>query len=114
MKLRIVESKIPASDVYELVQNIHPRKDDLEEGDLTDRIYNYDVYEEKNVPLNMINDEWEVNDDFVKKLAIKIINGESIEPVILDEDYGVIDGMHRIEAYRKAGKELIPALVGVK
>jgi hypothetical protein len=114
MKLRIVESKIPASDVYELVQNIHPRKDDLEEGDLTDRIYQYDVYEERQIPIEIIDVEWDINDNYVNKLIQKINNGKQIEPIVLDDDYGIIDGAHRVAAYKKIGIRLISALVGKK
>ena len=60
---------------------------------------------------------YNVNDDFVADLALEIENGKKINPVVLHQElsyYDVIDGCHRVEAYKDEGKKYITTYVAIQ
>jgi hypothetical protein len=118
MKFKLVENKILADDVYEQVRLIHHRKEDFDEGDIEDRIFQFSYYIETEVPVeNIDNEDYNISDDIVDDLIKKIKLGEKITPVVLYEylkgNYDVIDGVHRVTAYKKLGIKNITAWVGL-
>lgn len=108
-----------AQEIYDYIRSIHPRDDDWVDGDLEERIFKYKHYELKDVLVDEIDVAYHVNDDFVADLAIEIENGKQINPVVLHKPppysyYDVIDGCHRVEAYKDEGKRYIQAYVAIQ
>ena len=114
----LTESVIKTADeIYDYVRSIHPRYEDWEEGDLEKRIYKYKRYDLKEVLVDDIDVAYNVNDDFVADLALEIENGKKINPVVLHQElsyYDVIDGCHRVEAYKDEGKKYITTYVAIQ
>lgn len=46
------------------------------------------------------------------RLAIQAIKSRHAKPVIILQGYGVVAGIHTLEAYKKLGYERIPVLLG--
>jgi len=108
----INENKAASSDVYELVRDIHHNEDDFYDGNLGDRIYEYDVYEERDVPIKEVISPWDV--DEVKVDEYVEMGSKNIPHIVIDHDYEIIDGTHRFEAAKELGLETIKAYVGVE
>ena len=104
---------VDSRTVLDMVQDIHGRPDDLEEGDLVHRINKFDTYEKTIMDIDDLDlDEWEVDEDFVEELS-KRIEKEGYQPIVYDPDDGsIIDGIHRANALHTIGKTKIKAYVG--
>lgn len=101
--------RLEPHEVLDYVAKIHGKKEDIEDGDLSDRIYSHPWYELKAVPISKIKNEWAVNKQYAKDLSTKLNDN----PIVIYKDlsgyYYTIDGGHRLEAYRLAKKKTIPA-----
>ena len=108
-------STVPAEKIFLLVKNIHGRKNDFYEGDISDRIYWFDDYKLDRLPISKINlSRWDVDERYVDELVDNIINKkQKIRPIIFDPiENSIIDGTHRANAYAKLGYKYIPAYIG--
>ena len=106
------ENKVSSSDVYTLTKEIHRDEADFDEGDLGDRIYKYDIYEGRDVPIENIISPWHFDDDLVDEYVE--VGSTNMPPIVIDHDYEIIDGTHRFEAAKRLGLETIKAYVGVE
>jgi len=110
---------IPSYEIQSLVQSIHGKPEDFEEGDVIDRINTYDNYIKKDIPISNIDlEEFDVNEDIVIEIIEHIKDSPSTFPPIvvhpkMGDWYSIIDGIHRANAYAKLGKTMIPAYVGI-
>lgn len=104
---------VDSRTVLDMVQDIHGRPEDFDEGDLVHRINKFDTYEKTVMDIDDLNlDEWEVDEDFVEELS-KRIEKEGYYPIVYDPDDGsIIDGTHRANALSLIGKTKIKAYVG--
>ena len=104
---------VDSRTVLDMVQDIHGRPEDFDEGDLIHRINKFDTYEKTVMDIDDLNlDEWEVDEDFVEELS-KRIEKEGYYPIVYDPDDGsIIDGTHRANALNLIGKTKIKAYVG--
>ena len=104
---------VDSRTVLDMVQDIHGRPEDFDEGDLIHRINKFDTYEKTVMDIDDLNlDEWEVDEDFVEELS-KRIEKEGYYPIVYDPDDGsIIDGTHRANALNLIGKPKIKAYVG--
>jgi len=101
-----------SDDIEFLVRSIHMEEDDFVEGDLIDRIRQYPYYILKDIELDKIETAWTdlgKVDDYAEMYDQR---GTEPPPVVLDHTLYTIDGAHRVEAAREAGKEKIKAYVG--
>lgn len=120
MKIREILSEslakvVDSNYIYSLAKNIHHTPEDFEEGDLSDRIFWFDLYKLVNLPMKDIDiSEWNVDDDRVDDYVNRISkSSETIPPIIYDPfSHSIIDGSHRANAYHKIGLTNIPAYVG--
>ena len=104
---------VPNEKVYKMVQKIHRQYDDFIDGDLGERLDEYDWYKLMDVPISKINlDEWDVQDWLVDDYVQNLKNSLNYPPVVLGSDYSIIDGIHRINALHKLGIETVTAYVG--
>ena len=110
----ILESVDPYT-IFNQVKDIHREFQDIEEGDLPDRIYWFDDYQLTELPLSKINlDEFYVDEDLIEEYIEHIKDSpNTMPPIVYDPIAGsVIDGMHRANAYARLGRKSIPAYVG--
>ena len=111
----IVESVDPTT-IFNQVKKIHHTFQDIEEGDLPDRIYWFDEYKKSQLPLSQINlDEFGIDESLVDEYADLIKHSPgTMPPIVFDPIAGsIIDGAHRANAYAKLGYDTIPAYVGL-
>lgn len=104
---------VDARHVLDYVSSHHGRPEDFDEGDLVDRINKFDTYEKKVIDIGDLDlDEWEVDEDYVEDLMIKI-KKDGYEPIVFDPDENsIIDGIHRSNALNNLGYTKIKAYVG--
>lgn len=110
----IIETIDPYT-IFNQVKKIHHTFQDIEEGDLPDRIYWFDEYELTELPLSKINlDEFYVDEDLVEDYIDYIKDSPNTMPPIVYDPIAnsVIDGTHRANAYARLGRKTIPAYVG--
>ena len=104
---------VDSRTVLDMVQDIHGRPEDFDEGDLVHRINKFDTYEKTVMDISDLDlDEWQVDEDFVEELS-KRIEKEGYHPIVYDPDEGsIIDGTHRANALSLIGTTKIKAYVG--
>lgn len=108
-------------EVYMMVQEIHHTKEDFyglddDGGDLGDRIEEYSTYRLEFVPLNKIDRyEFDVSDNRVEMVKEKIIDNDGkYPPIVLNDNYEIIDGTHRCWAIYELGYSKILSYIGVE
>lgn len=116
MKIQEVlnETKIvDARYVVDYVTRIHGRSADFSEGDLLDRINKFDTYEKTVIDISDLDlDEWEVDEDYVEELMVKI-KEDGYDPIVFDPDESsIIDGIHKANAMSRLGHSKMRAYVG--
>lgn len=103
-----------AEEILELVLSIHKNKEDFLEGDLEERIFKASSYELTTVCPQLIEQEWNINEEVVEKYSE--LDPKTCPPVIIlkysADNYSIVDGSHRIEAFKKLGITTIPAYIG--
>lgn len=91
----------------------HHTPEDLGEGDLSDRVWAFEYYTLKSIPVNSLPlDQWNVFDDLVADYTAELANSPA-PPIVYDPiNHSIIDGTHRANAQKAAGLENILAYVG--
>ncbi len=102
-------------DVYQYVQSIH---DDYEssfvDGDLGDRIEEFEQYELQLVPIDKINiDEFSIDTSKMREYIEEYKKSNDYPPIVLNDEFGIIDGTHRVNALERLGLKEVKAWVGV-
>ena len=102
-------------DVYQYVQSIH---DDYEssfvDGDLGDRIEEFEQYELQLVPIDKINiDEFSLDTSKMREYIEEYKKSNDYPPIVLNDEYVIIDGTHRVNALERLGLKEVKAWVGV-
>ena len=102
-------------DVYQYVQSIH---DDYEssfvDGDLGDRIEEFEQYELQLVPIDKINiDEFSIDTSKMREYIEEYKKSNDYPPIVLNDEYVIIDGTHRVNALERLGLKEVKAWVGV-
>lgn len=102
-------------DVYQYVQSIH---DDYEssfvDGDLGDRIEEFEQYELQIVPIDKIDiDEFSLDTSKMREYIEEYKKANDCPPIVLNDEYGIIDGTHRVNALERLGLKEVKAWVGV-
>ena len=111
----IVESVDPGT-IFNQVKKIHHTFQDIEEGDLPDRIYWFDEYKKSELPLSQLDlNEFGFDEQLVDDYVTLIQSSpKTMPPIVYDPIAGsIIDGTHRANAYAKLGYDTIPAYVGL-
>ena len=111
------ESKIAdVSQIHSMVYDIHGKSEDWEEGDLYERLHEYEKYELKDIDINSIDlDEWSLDEDYVEGVAEKLKDDNfQYDPIVISHHNSIIDGLHRANALKKLGFDKIKAYVGIE
>ena len=84
------------------------------DGNLGDRIDEYDRYKLKEIPISKLNlEEWDLDDSYVDIYKGKFLQNKDYPPIVIDDEYSIIDGLHRTVALKESGLEKIMAFVGI-
>jgi hypothetical protein len=103
---------LPTDELLKIVEKIHSNSGDFVEGDLIDRLWRYDSYVLKLLPIQDLEDEWAIDDETVSEYAAL---STQPPPIVYDpRSKSIIDGSHRIAALREKGQTEIWAYVGEK
>lgn len=103
------------ADIYSYSQRIHHTYEDFIDGDLGDRIEQYEQYRVEIVDIDDIDlNEFSVDEDMVDEYKEKIQKSETYPPIVLNRDFSIIDGTHRANALNDLGIKTIVAFVGIK
>jgi ribosomal protein L17 len=107
---------IDSDEIVAIVQSLHSREEDFDEGDLIDRIKQFKTYKLTNIPINNVDtDEFLTDVELVDEYVEKIKNNPDYPPIVFDPiNSSIIDGMHRVQALEELGYETIRAYVGVE
>lgn len=110
----VIGDVYPEEDVYIFTQKIHHTPEDFFDGDLGDRIEQYEEYIVKEVNISDIQnlDEFQLDEDLVEEYTEILKKNDTYPPIVLDEEYNIIDGTHRANALNDLGKKKIIAFVG--
>lgn len=105
-------------DIYLFVEYLVIQADKFEDcfvyGDLGDRLEEYEKYKLKEIPIDKLNlNEWDLDEDYVEEYKNKYLENKDYPPIVVDSDYGIIDGLHRANALKKLGLEKIMAFIGI-
>jgi len=106
---------LPEEDIYQYIQSIH---DDYEgsfiDGDLGDRIEEFEEYELKIISISEIDiDEFSLDTSKMKDYIKEYKNSNNYPPIVLNDEYGIIDGTHRVNALERLGLKEVKAWVGI-
>lgn len=103
------------SDVYAYTQRIHHTEDDFYDGDLGERIEEYDKYIVEEVNISDIDIyEFQIDEYLLDNYKEQFNKNNSYPPIVLNSDYSIIDGTHRVNALNELGFEKVIAFVGMK
>jgi len=108
----IVSSEYLASEV----ESFHHTHDDIIEGDLLQRIQQYELWELVEYNIDDLNlDEWSIDEDLVEEYINETKKHFNYPPVIIDnKSYGfptIIDGTHRLNALNQLGYKTVKAYI---
>jgi hypothetical protein len=104
-------AEITADALIRIVQGYHHTDEDFSDGNLSDRIWMFQRYHLRNISTDSVPDyEWVRDDDMVSTYAVMTTEAP---PIIYDPvNHSLIDGTHRVNAYKQSGRQTIPAYVG--
>lgn len=109
-----IGDEISEEYIYNYVQYLH---DDYEgafiDGDLGNRIEEFEVYRFVELPISQIDlSEFDINNDSVEEYKNIIKNSGDYPPIVIDDDYRIIDGSHRALAVSEL-QDKIKAWIGI-
>ena len=106
--------QVSAESVFRLVRDCHYRKEDFDEGDLTDRLYSFRSYKKGIIDLRGINlHQFDICENTVDEYkAAYIANGPGPELVYDPVNNSLIDGNHRANAAFELGVFYLEAFIG--
>lgn len=100
-------------DIYPYVEILHGN-DDFIDGNLGERIEEYDTYKLVEVDIDELNiDEYFLFDELVDTYVDKYKKSREYPPIVIDSSNRLIDGNHRSNALNKLGFKKIKAFKGV-
>ena len=100
--------------IYTYSQKIHHTYDDFIDGDLGDRIEESKQYIVKSVDISEIEIyEFQIDESLIEEYIEEYQKNGTYPPIILDGDYRIIDGTHRVNALNDLGIKNVIAFVGL-
>jgi len=103
------------SQIYTYIQKLHRNQDDFIDGDIGERIERYKQYKVQAVNIEDIDiKEFDLIDEYVEDYVKEFEKKKTYPPIVLANDYQIIDGTHRANALEELGHKKIVAFVGIK
>lgn len=113
--VKALKPVVREDQIYNYIQDRHHTPDDFVDGDISDRIEEFQEYHLKEVSLDDIDiDEFFVDESAVEDFMDHYASGSPFPPIVLADDYRIIDGTHRANAADRLGHKTIKAYIGVK
>lgn len=108
--------EMTADEIENYVRSIHDDEDDFNDGDLLERIHSFSKYTLMTLQTESIpHGQWSISDDLAEEYAQRILRGEEMPPIVIQESgMVIIDGTHRHQAALLAKQPMILAYVGLK
>ena len=105
---------VTAMDLIRWVEQNHHSPEDLDTGNIADRIEQFERYKLERIPLSSLNpDEWYVDHKHAVPYMLTQRQESEFPPIIYDPvDKSIIDGIHRVNAAIKHGDTDILAYIG--
>jgi hypothetical protein len=105
-------------DIYMYVEYLTERAGKYEEcfgeGDLGDRLNEYDKYILKKIKISDIDlEEWQIDEDDIELYKDMYLTNKDYPPIVVDKNLSIIDGTHRANAIFNVGEKTILAFVGI-
>lgn len=96
------------------VTRLHTQQQDLDEGDLLNRLDRYTAYVFKKIRVTDLDlFEFALCEDVVAEYAALYLATGTYPPIVYDEvDRSIVDGLHRANALARCGLAEIDAFVG--
>ena len=109
---------LPNETIYMFVQYLTILSDKYDDsfvdGDLGERLDEYNNYILKEIDVDDLNlNEWNLDDDLVDYYQELYHENKSYPPIVIDENYSIIDGTHRANAIKNIRFDKILAFVGL-
>ena len=111
---------LPEDVIYMYVEflndasSIHTHEESFIDGDLGDRIEEHSKYVLENVSIENIDiDEFQIWEDAIEEYVEEYEETKKYPPIVLDSNYRIIDGNHRVNAFEFLGEKEILAFVGI-
>ena len=97
-------------EVWEHIENIHKNRDDINEGDLYERVHAYSTYSLEEVSVQDLDPEFfNLDEDKVKKYE----ELNTVYPaIVITSSKHIIDGAHRVKAAQNKGLKTILSYIG--
>lgn len=97
-----------------MVQRLHHRPEDFDDGDLGHRIFKFTTYVLRDLPTESVRSDHLTHPDLVSSYRRKLLQQPDYPPIVYDlvADQ-IIDGNHRTEAAMAASLPTIRAYVGL-
>jgi len=110
---------LPESIIYQYVQYLHDDEDAFVNGDLGERIEEFNEYKLEKIEISNLEIEFYLDTDKVSEYEKQYYKKMKYPPIVVrkygDNDYSIIDGSHRVEALKDIwGNKFILAWVGVE
>lgn len=107
----IYPESMDAGDLHDFVQDIHYNPCDFDEGNISNRIWEFKKYHLRRLPVSSLSANYALHDDLVE--AYQKLNAESMPPLVWNPvERDMIDGCNRLEALRLSGVETVLVYVG--
>ncbi len=108
---------LPEPDIYQYVEHLHRDYEDFIDGNIAERIEEYENYELLEVDLTKVDiDGWLIYDSLLDKYSDQYKISNNYPPIVLGtfgNKYTIIDGAHRANALADLGVKTILAWVGI-
>lgn len=110
---RKIGSEYPPHEILEYVTSFHDQED-FDDTDFYERITKYDKFILKSIDINDLDlEEYTLNDEKVDQYVEDYKNQDGEYPfIVIEDDYSIIDGLHRANALDRLGKKEVKAYVG--
>lgn len=108
---------VDAYDLIKLVEKIHYPQMDLEDGDLCDRIWEYQTYRLQRIPISSVIDRNDYTLDEERWISFEAEDPTTFPPIVVhptikEGDYHVVDGCHRLAHQNSKGHVEVLAFIG--
>jgi hypothetical protein len=104
---------IEESIIYQYIEYLHD-DDDFEDGNLPERIEHYPKYKLENVEISNIDlDDFYLDEGKMDEYINLYEDSKYYPPIVLDHEYRIIDGNHRVNSQMNIGKTHIKAFIGI-
>lgn len=99
--------------IFQYIEQLH-NEEDFIDGDIVDRIEEYEKYELQKIELDDIDlDEFQLDEELAEEFGEIYKKTDYYPPIVIDENHRIIDGNHRGDGLKMIGEKYVLAFVGI-